>query len=122
MKQKDLAKEYLDRKIKQEPFKSLTKGFEYAFSVDDIKAAFNAGRESVVESLPKLKWQRVHKDGPYLAVTVFNWFYRIEFAYNEFNLFCNSYYISRYISLSDAKQAVNEHYKKQIIQALGLCI
>lgn len=48
MKHKDLAKEYLDRKIKQEPFKSLTKGFEYAFSVDDIKAAFNAGRDSVV--------------------------------------------------------------------------
>lgn len=122
MKQKDLAEEYLDRKIKQEPFKSLTKGFEYAFSVDDIKAAFNAGRESVTESLPELKWRRVHKDGPYLAVTVFNWFYRIEFAYNEFNLFCNGYYISRYISLSDAKQAANEHYKKQIIQALGLCI
>lgn len=122
MKKKDLAEEYLDRKIKQEPFKSLTKGFEYAFSVDDIKAAFNAGRESVTESLPELKWRRVHKDGPYLAVTVFNWFYRIEFAYNEFNLFCNGYYISRYISLSDAKQAANEHYKKQIIQALGLCI
>ena len=31
MKKKDLAEEYLDRKIKQEPFKSLTKGFEYAF-------------------------------------------------------------------------------------------
>lgn len=122
MKKKDLAEEYLDRKIKQEPFKSLTKGFEYAFSVDDLKAAFNAGRESVTESLPELKWRRVHKDGPYLAVTVFNWFYRIEFAYNEFNLFCNGYYISRYISLSDAKQAANEHYKKQIIQALGLCI
>ena len=120
MKQKDLAEEYLDRKIKQEPFKSLTKGFEYAFSVDDIKAAFNAGRESVVESLPKLKWRRVHKDGPYLAVTVFNWFYRIEFVYNEFHLFCNGYFISCYISLSDAKQAANEHYKKQIKQALGL--
>lgn len=26
----------------------------------DIKAAFNAGRESVVESIPELKWRRVH--------------------------------------------------------------
>ena len=120
MKHKDLAEEYLDRKIKQEPFKSLTKGFEYAFSVDDIKAAFNAGRESVTESLPELKRRRVHKDGPYLAVTVFNWFYRIEFVYNKFNLFCNGYFISCYISASDAKQAANEHYKKQIKQALGL--
>lgn len=120
MKKKDLAEEYLDRKIKQEPFKSLTKGFEYAFSVDDIKAAFNAGRESVVESLPELKWQRVYKNETYLAVTVFNWFYRIEFVYNEFHLFCNGYFIGRYSSLSDAKQAANEHYKKQIKQALGL--
>lgn len=120
MKKKDLAKEYLDRKIKQEPFKSLTKGFEYSFSVDDIKAAFNAGRESVVESLPELKWQRVHKDGPYIAITVFNWFYRIEFVYNEFHLFCNSYFISCYISLSAAKQAANEHYKQYIKQTLGV--
>lgn len=82
--------------------------------------AFDAGRESVVESLPELKWQRVHKDEPHLAVTVFNWFYRIEFIYNEFHLFCNSYFISCYISLSGAKQAANEHYKQQIKQALGL--
>lgn len=90
------------------------------FTLEDIKSAFNAGRESVVESLPELKWRRVHKDGPYLAVTVFDWFYRIEFAYNEFNLFCNGYFISRYLSLLEAKQAANEHYKKQIKQALGL--
>ena len=120
MTQKDLAQEYLDKKIKQEPFKSLTTDFEFAFSANDIKAAFNTGRDSVVESLPKLKWRRVHKDGPYLAITVFDRFYRIEFVYNEFHLFCNSYFISCYISLSDAKQAANEHYKKQIKQALGL--
>lgn len=90
------------------------------FTFDDIKAAFNAGRESVVENLPELKWKRFHKDGPYLAVTVFDWFYRIEFAYNEFNLFCNGYFISRYLSLLEAKQAANEHYKKQIKQVLGL--
>ena len=90
------------------------------FQGNDIKAAFNAGRESVVENMPKLKWQRVYKDGPYLAATVFDWFYRIEFIYNKFHLFCNSYFISCYISLSDAKQATNEHYKKQIKQALEL--
>lgn len=56
--------------------------YNKCFTFDDIKAAFNAGRESVVESLPELKWRRVHKDGPYLAVTVFNWFYRIEYITN----------------------------------------
>ncbi len=90
------------------------------FTFDDIKDAFNAGRDSVTESVPKLKWRRVHKDGPYLAVTVFNWFYRIEYVYNEFHLFCNGYFISRYLSLLETKQAANEHYKKQIKQVLGL--
>lgn len=121
MKQNDLAKEYLDKVsgsalyFKDGNFPNMP-----FFQENDIKAAFNAGRESVVESLPELKWRRVYKDGPYLAVTVFNWFYRIEYVYNEFHLFCNGYFISRYLSLLEAKQAANEHYKKQIKQALGL--
>ena len=120
MKQKDLAEGYLDSKIKQEPFKSLTTDFEFAFSANDIKAAFNAGRESVVENMPKLKWSKVFEDGLYIAISSFGVSYRIKFAYNEFHLFCNSVHISCYISLSDAKQAANEHYKKQIKKALGL--
>ena len=121
MTQKDLAEEYAKERLQ-----GRLSGNEISFSEnrvfteDDIKAAFNAGRESVVENIPKLKWRRVHKDGLYLAVTVFNWFYRIEFVYNEFHLFCNGYFISRYLSLLEAKQAANEHYKKQIKQALGL--
>lgn len=121
MKQKDLAQEYALARLQ-----GRLSGNEVSFSEnkvfteEDIGSAFNAGRESVTESLPKLKWRRAHKDGPYLAVTVFNWFYRIEFVYNEFHLFCNGYFISCYISLSDAKQATNEHYKKRIKQALGL--
>ena len=90
------------------------------FTFDDIKAAFNAGRESVIENVPELKWQRVYKAGPYLAVTVFDWFYRVEFVDNKFNLFSNGYFISRYISLSDAKRAANEGNKKRIKQVLGL--
>ena len=122
MKQKNLAKEYADLqyKIQQdapEESPDLSKG---VFGHEDIVNAFNAGRESVAESMPKLKWSKVFKNETYLAVTVFNWFYRIEFVYNEFHLFCNGYFISCYISLSDAKQAANEHYKKQIKQALGI--
>lgn len=121
MTQKDLADEYAEKEYKRVNGDSAPIFTdETCFTFDDIKAAFNTGRESVVESLPKLKWQRVHKDGPHLAVTVFNWFYRIEFIYNEFHLFCNSYFISCYISLSDAKLAANEHYKQYIKQTLGL--
>lgn len=121
MTQKDLADEYAEKeyhRVNGDDAPCFTD--EPCFNFDDIRYAFNAGRESVMENMPKLKWQRVYKDGPYLAATVFDWFYRIEFIYNKFHLFCNSYFISCYISLSDAKQAVNEHYKKQIKQALGL--
>ena len=90
------------------------------FQGNDIKAAFGAGRDSVVENMPKLKWSKVFEDGLYIAISSFGVSYRIKFAYNEFHLFCNSVHISCYISLSDAKQAANEHYKKQIKKALGL--
>ena len=116
---KDLAEEYTKRTYKEKTNYPIM-WRDKVFTGKDIEAAFNAGRESVVESLPKLKWKRVYKDGPYLAVTVFNWFYRIEFVRNKFHLFCNSYFISCYISLSDAKQAANEDYKQRIKQALGL--
>lgn len=121
MKQKDLAQEYALARLQGRLIgNEMSFSENKIFTEEDIKAAFNAGCESVVESVPELKWKRVHKDGPYLTVTVFNWFYRIDFVYNEFHLFCNGYFISRYLSLSAAKQATNEHYKKQIKQALGL--
>lgn len=118
MKQKDLAEEYTKRTYKEKTNYPIM-WRDKVFTGKDIEAAFNAGRESVLENVPKLKWQRVYKDGPYLAATVFDWFYRIEFVYNKFHLFCNGY-ISCYISLSDAKQAANEDYKQRIKQALKL--
>ena len=119
MKQKDLAEEYLDRKIKQELFKSLTKGFEYAFSVDDIKEAFNAGRESVVENIPELEW-KIFPTEEYYSTSLLGWSYRIMLSFNEFALFCNSHYLMSFLSVEEAKQAANEDYKQQIKQALGL--
>lgn len=121
MKQKNLAKHYTTARLQ-----GRLSGNEVSFSEnkvfteEDIEAAFNAGRESVVENMPKLKWAKVFEDGPYIAISSFGVSYRIEFAYNEFNLFCNSVYISCYISLSEAKQAANENYKHRIKQTLGL--
>lgn len=121
MTQKDLAEEYL-AKAKENAIYFKDGNFPNMplYQGSDIKAAFSSGRESVLENLPELKWKRVYKGGPNLAVTVFNWFYRIEFIYNKFHLFCNNYFISCYLSLSTAKQAANEHYKKQIKRALRL--
>ena len=121
MKQKDLAEEYLDKKIKQEPFKSLTTDFEFAFSANDIKAAFNAGRESVVENMLKLKWNDF-SDGleNYYASCPIGWCYKVSYKANEFALFCNDSYLGSFLSIKEAKQAANEDYKKRIKQALGL--
>lgn len=62
-KDKNLVEEYLSRKIKKEPFKSLTTDFNFAFSANDIEEAFNAGRESVVENIPELKWEEIGSYG-----------------------------------------------------------
>lgn len=121
MTQKDLAGAYL-AKAKENAiyFKDGKFPNMPLFQENDIKAAFNAGRESVVENMPELKWAKVFEDGLYIAISSFGVSYRIKFAYNEFNLLCDSVYISCYISLSVAKQAANEHYKKQIRQVLGI--
>ena len=56
MKQNDLAKEYLDKVsgsalyFKDGNFPNMP-----LYQGNDIKAAFNAGRESVVENMPELK-------------------------------------------------------------------
>lgn len=121
MKQNNSAKKYLDKVLgsalyfKEGKFPNMP-----LYQEKDIEAAFNAGRESVVENMPKLKWSKAFEDGLYIAISSFGVSYRIKFAYNEFHLFCNSVHISCYISLSDAKQAANENYKQRIKKALGL--
>lgn len=121
MIQKDLAEKYITKarenaiSFKDDNFPNIP-----LYQESDIKAAFNAGRESVIENAPELKWKSFYKDGLYLALTVFDWFYRVEFVDNKFQLFSNGYFISCYISLSDANQAANEHYKQYIKKALDL--
>ena len=90
------------------------------FTFDDIKAAFNAGRESVVENMPELEWkdndQAIEEEFAFCPVgryEVIRW--------DElFEIWCNSLFLGYRPSLSEAKQAANEDYKKRIKQALGL--
>ena len=135
MTQKDLAEEYLDRKVKQAPFKSLTTDFEFAFSANDIKAAFNAGRESVlddipvffnagresvVDDIPDLKWECEYPhtaDEARTPITIFHIFHNDD----SFHLTGYGLGLSKMFgTLYEAKRFANEHYKKQIKQALGL--
>lgn len=91
------------------------------FTFDDIKYAFNAGRESVVENMLKLKWNDF-SDGleNYYASCPIGWCYKVSYKANEFALFCNDSYLGSFLSIKEAKQAANEDYKKRIKQALGL--
>ena len=88
------------------------------FTFDDIKAAFNAGRESVVESLPELEWKGyapfIHAATPIGRYNIDNFgIWLLRFNGSEIP-------ISSSNTLEEAKLAVNEDYKKRIKQALGL--
>lgn len=90
------------------------------FTLDDIKAAFNAGRESVVENIPEIEWEKCigglgNKD------QFRDWYIEIdEFAKQKYTLVIPNEIPRCFTTLKEAKQAANEHYKKQIKQVLGL--
>lgn len=88
------------------------------FTFDDIKAAFNAGCESVVDSFPELEWKGyapfIHAATPIGRYNIDNFgIWLLRFNGKEIPLSTGS-------SLEEAKLAANEDYKKRIKQALGL--
>lgn len=121
MKQNNSAKKYLDKVsgsalyFKDGNFPNMP-----LYQEKDIEAAFNAGRESVVESLPELEWrEKICRDEHFLEAYALGAYYLIKIKY-EFNVACNYRHIASYTSLTAAKQAAKEHYKELIKQALGL--
>ena len=118
MKQKDLAEEYAHKAFLKRNRINPMSIHDLCFSVTDIKAAFNAGRESVVESLPELEWKGyapfIHAATPIGRYNIDNFgIWLLRFNGKEIPL-------STGRSLAKAKQAANEDYKKRIKQALGL--
>ena len=121
---KNLAEEYLSRKIKKEPFKSLTTDFNFAFSANDIEEAFNAGRESVVENIPRLLFKE-SQEGLIADNGIFEFIYHI---YKSASVdepryaFATTYEtpIQWYDTLEEAMDVANEDYKQRIKKALGL--
>ena len=121
-KQEKLAEEYAVARLQDR-----LSGNEVSFSEnkvfteEDIEAAFNAGRESVVNNMPELVWTQVH----YLGKETLNAYplgasFKIEFSGMEFNVYCNYHFVARAPSISFAKQASDKHYKEMVKQALGL--
>ena len=122
MKQKDLAEEYATARLQD---RSSGNEIQFdghkVFTEADIEAAFNAGRESVMENIPELEWVETTYDLEDYFISHNNgWNYRIVFRNRVFCVHLNSNYMGEYLNLYWAKQAANEDYKKQIKQALGL--
>lgn len=128
MKQKNLAKEYARKAFLKRNVSNPISIHDLCFSVTDIKAAFNAGCESVVEKASELEWEdigvygekaryinvcRAHK--PLEEYLIQEWF-----CPNDVELHCNDFIKNGFKTIEEAKQAANEDYKKRIKQALGL--
>lgn len=85
------------------------------------KMAFEGGRLSVIDNIPELEWGVVHYLGKEtLSAYPLGAYFKIEFVGMEFEVHCNENFVTRHLSLSDAKQAALLHYKNIVKKALGL--
>lgn len=122
MKQNNSAKKYLDKVLgsalyfKEGKFPNMP-----LYQEKDIEAAFNAGRDSILKNMPELEWREKICRGEYFfEAYALGAYYLISLRGPEFHIACNYKHFKSCTSLSAAKQAANEHYKKQIERALGL--
>ena len=121
MTQKDLAEEYANERLQGRlSGNEISFSDNIVFTANDIKAAFNAGRESVVENMPKIEWEKcigglVNKD------QFRDWYIEVdEFAKQKYTLVIPDEIPRCFTTLKEIKQAANEDYKERIKQALGL--
>jgi len=129
MKQKDLADEYAEKEYKRVNGDSAPIFTdETCFTFDDIKAAFSAGRESVVEKASELEWEdigiygekaryinvcRAHK--PLEEYLIQEWF-----CPKNIKLHCNDFTKNGFKNIEEAKAYAKEAYKRRIEQVLEL--
>jgi hypothetical protein len=124
MEQKDLADEYAEKEYKRvsgdsEPIFT----DETCFTFEDIKYAFNAGRESVVENIPDLEFNQNSKGGIVADNTIFSESYHLcAIATTGKWSFCMGYEtpVEWYDTVEEALDAANNDYRERIKQALGL--
>ena len=126
---KDLAKEYaLARLQGRLSGNEISFCENKVFTEGDIETAFNAGRESVVNSVSELEWEdigiygekamyvdvcKAHK--PLEEYIIREWFYP-----KDITLLCNDFTKNGFKNIEEAKEYAYENYKKQIKQALGI--
>lgn len=121
MGKKDLAKEYALARLQGRLIgNEVSFSDNKVFTEEDIEASFNAGRESVIENIPEFEWKECvcNNDEYFVSCPVGR--YEVSRWRDLFEVWCNAYFICYRPSLSEAKQAANDDYKKRIKQALGL--
>lgn len=122
---KDLAEEYALARLQGRLSGNEVSFCEhFIFTEGDIETAFNAGRESVLENIPRLLFKE-SQEGLVADNGIFEFIYHI---YKSASVdepryaFATTYEtpIQWYDTLEEAMDAANEDYKKRIKQALGL--
>lgn len=128
MNKKDLAEEYaIKAKENAIYFKNGNFPNMPLYQGGDIKAAFNAGRESVVENIPELRWEdknRCSGDENYIeesySLTPFGEYSILQW-YSPYCItiyFDGKHYKLDTTNVQQAKQIANDDYKQRIKQAL----
>ena len=130
MKQNNSAKKYLDKVLgsalyfKEGKFPNMP-----LYQEKDIEAAFNAGRESVIESASKLEWEEIGLYGDcgiYLDVCkadkpLANFSIRKWYSPKDIELLNNDFTIrGGFKSIEEAKYYAIKVYEERIKEALGL--
>lgn len=120
MEQKDLAKEYATERLQ-----GRLSGNEVSFSEnkvfteEDIEYAFNAGRESVLENIPKLMWKDIEDYRISYAITPFGDYSILWPTTDNFTIYFNGRHLKLSATkLQQAKQAANEDYQNRIKMVL----
>lgn len=128
MKNKKIAEEYAHKAFLERNRSNPMSIHDLCFSVTDIKAAFNAGRESVVEKTSELEWEdigiygeharyvnvcRAHK--PLEEFLIREWFYP-----KDIELLGKDFTKDGFKTIEEAKAYAKEAYKERIKQVLEL--
>lgn len=125
MEKKDLAEEYALARLQGRLSENeLSFSENKVFTEEDIKTAFNAGRESVVENMPRLLFKE-SQEGLIADNGIFEFIYHI---YKSASVdepryaFATTYEtpIQWYDTLEEAMDAANNDYRERVKQALGL--
>lgn len=92
---------------------------DLCFSVTDIKAAFNAGQQSIIDNLSKLEWEECERDRNIYLIspTVFG-IYCIDTK--QKCLYCGERFIGDFFNIDYMKKEAEKDFKAGLNKYFGL--